>query len=601
MRFATTIVLGSVAVIIGIGGLTSVVAAQLVENDARAALDAELGRGGAVIEAVVARRQSLFAANAKVVAEEPRLKAIVATEDIDRATVLDVSRELRKAVGSELFLLTDRDGALLVDMADPDAAGFDLRTKPVVADALAQGTGQGVWMAEGQAYQMASRRLSFGETAVGVLVVGWPIDDALAEAAAAQTGGAVTLLVDGQPLASSLTPEHRGALPPDRSSSEGVPVTLELEGSAHRAVFGRVAGDDRLGYLVMRSLDDALETSRRLVRLIYGIGAGAILVALLLALWLSWRLSQPLGRLVEFTRDIAAGRLGGRLRPSGPRELEVLGEAMNQMSSQLAEYAEQRAAKDRLAREMEIATRIQTSILPAEPSIPRYSVAASMDTATEVGGDYYDVVHTDDVGWVGIGDVAGHGLPAGVVMLMVQSATGILVRSHPDQTPAALVTRLNAFLFDNIRVRLVQDEHVTFTLLRCAADGEVLFAGAHEEIVVLRRASGRVERLRTPGPWLGVLQDITHVTRDQTCRLEPGDLMVLYSDGLTEAMNDTREQFGMDRLCALVEAEAGRSPAELVAHIRETIGSWCPEPVDDVTVVALRYDGPESEIETEAG
>jgi len=328
---------------------------------------------------------------------------------------------------------------------------------------------------------------------------------------------------------------------------------------------------------------------------IYGIGAGAIVLALLLALWLSWRLSQPLQRLVDFTRDIAGGRLGGRLRPSGPRELEVLGEAMNQMSSQLAEYAEQRAAKDRLEREMEIATRIQTSILPVEPSMPGYSVAASMDTATEVGGDYYDVIHADDAGWVGIGDVAGHGLPAGVVMLMVQSATGVLVRSHPEQTPAALVARLNALLFENIRVRLVQDEHVTFTLLRCAADGEVLFAGAHEEIVVRRRASGRVQRLRTPGPWLGVLQDITHVTRDQTCRLERGDLMLLYTDGLTEAMNEIREQFGMERLCALVEAEGARSPAELVAHIRETIEQWCPERADDVTVVAIRYDGPESE------
>lgn len=593
MRFRTAILLGSLALVTGIVGLTSMVAARTVEDDARAVVDAELTRGAMVFEELIEHRQSLLSANAKVVAEEPRLKAVVATEDIDHVTVFDVCSELRRAVGSDLLLLTDDEGTLLADVADAAAVGFDLSDKEVVADALARGSGRGIWTADGRAYQMASQRLAFGETVVGVLVVGWEIADDMAATAARQTGGAVVVMHGEEPVASSLPPTStRGELPED-ASVDGTHVTLAVDGSPHRAVAGRLLGDDRFRYIVLRSLDDALATSRRLIRRIYGIGGGALLLALLLALWLSQRLSRPLRGLVDHTRDIAEGRLEPRPNPRGPRELQVLGEAMNRMVEELAASREARAAQERLEREMEIATRIQTSVLPVNPTLPGYSIAASMETASEVGGDYYDVIPSPAGGWIAIGDVAGHGLPAGLVMLMVQSATNVLARAAaPHESPSALLSCLNAFLYENIRTRLVQDEFVTFTLLRCSADGELEYAGAHEEILVWREASGQLERLRTPGPWLGVVPDVADATHDQSCRLEPGDLMLLYTDGVTEAMNAEHEQLGMERLCELFEANARRPVDELVERIRQEVERWSTERLDDVTVLAVRYDGP---------
>jgi phosphoserine phosphatase RsbU/P len=593
MRFATALLSGSLALIIGIVGATSWVSARVVEQDARVALDKELRRGALVLEELFAQRQALLAANAQVVAEEPRLKAVVATEDIDHATVYDVCKDLRRVVGSDLFLLTDGEGTLLADVADEGAMGVHLRDKPLVADALASGTGKGIWLADERAYQMASRRLAFGETVVGVLVVGWEIGDELADAAARQAGGAVVVLVDEQPVASSLPPgTTRGELPAPVEAEDATFATIAVEGSPHRAVIGRLAGDERLRVLVLRSLDEALATSRRLALQIYGVGGGAVLVAMLLALWLTRRLTKPLRGLVDLTAEIAAGRLEGRRSPRGVRELEVLGDAMNRMAAQLAASREQLAAAERVQQEMEIAHRIQTSILPVSPAMPGYSIAAAMQTASEVGGDYYDVIPSATGGWIGIGDVSGHGVPAGVVMLMTQSAASMLVRSMPDAAPSALVTRLNAFLFDNVRSRFAQDEFMTFTLLRCSDAGEVVYAGAHEDIVVWRKATAQCERLHTAGPWLGVVPDVRAATVDQRCRLERGDLIVLYTDGVTEAMNEAREQFGVERLSEVVREHAQRPVAEIVRRVNERVAEWSSRQVDDVTVLVIRYEGP---------
>ena len=103
---------------------------------------------------------------------------------------------------------------------------------------------------------------------------------------------------------------------------------------------------------------------------------------------------------------------------------------------------------------MEIAARIQTSILPRDVNVAGLEIAAAMHAATEVGGDYYDVVPVDDGCWLGIGDVAGHGLGTGLVMLMMQSGIGALARKMPDASPRDLLLALNTMLVENVRVRL---------------------------------------------------------------------------------------------------------------------------------------------------
>src|SRR5262249_21389121 len=149
-------------------------------------------------------RQSLFRAEIRVVAEEPRLKAVAATEEITHETILGVAQELRRAVGSELFLITDGRGQLLADVAAPEARGGALGHDPVVATALSAGEAAGVWADDAAAYQVQARRLAFGTTVVGVLVVGHKLDDRVAQTVRRQTGSAVVITLDGKTIASAI-------------------------------------------------------------------------------------------------------------------------------------------------------------------------------------------------------------------------------------------------------------------------------------------------------------------------------------------------------------------------------------------------------------
>jgi sigma-B regulation protein RsbU (phosphoserine phosphatase) len=236
---------------------------------------------------------------------------------------------------------------------------------------------------------------------------------------------------------------------------------------------------------------------------------------------------------------------------------------------------------------MEIATRIQTSILPRTFEVTGMHVAACMIPATEVGGDYYDVLPIAGGCWIGIGDVAGHGLAAGLEMLMVQSVVAALVREAPGAAPRDHVCVLNHVIHDNIRNRLHQDEHVTLTLLRCVG-GTVTFAGAHEDIVVLRRGAGRCERVATPGTWLGGMRDVSRATVDTTLELGDGDVMVLYSDGVTEARDREGRMFGVERLCAAVERHADEGVDVILDRIIADVRAWQHGQTDDISVVVVR-------------
>jgi serine phosphatase RsbU (regulator of sigma subunit) len=243
---------------------------------------------------------------------------------------------------------------------------------------------------------------------------------------------------------------------------------------------------------------------------------------------------------------------------------------------------------DRVEKEMEIASRIQTSILPNITAIPGLEVSASMRPASEVGGDYYDVLPTEDGCWLGIGDVSGHGLPAGIIMLQAQSALEALITQNPTASPRDLLCRLNQVMFENVHERMKATEHMTLSLVRYHADGRLVMAGAHEEVIICR-ATGECVRLPVKGTWIGACPDIRRFTEEQSVVLEEGDTVVLYSDGLTEARNDSGDMFGIERVVNTVQG----ARAETVASIRERLFAevkrWSRDRLsDDVTVVIIR-------------
>lgn len=601
MRFRTAIAL-TISLALAAALMTTVTVVTIVlDRAARRVLAHELTRGRMVFEDMLRYRKSLHRAESRVLGDEPRLKAVVATDDVTRATVVGVIADLRRLLRCDLLLMTDRHGRLLADSSHPDEYGDSLSENPTVAKTLESGEAEGVWIEGMQVFQVHGRRLSYGTTTVGAVVLGYRIDDAIAQSASRQIDGEVVVKLDDQIIASSQFDGHHdlapakiaravGAMPQEQSTRE-----VMLDGTRYlmtAAPLPDYAGDQALHYAIFRSLDSTLAPAYRLVHILYGITAAALALALVAAVALSRRLSRPIDDLVAFAQRIAGGDLAP-VAAAGVREVHTLGDAMNRMVQELAVSRTQIAEKTRLAKELEIAQRIQTSILPRDFAVKGLAVTAQMVPASEVGGDYYDVIPVDDGCWIGIGDVAGHGLPAGMVMFMVQSAFAALVRSRPDATPGEIVVLLNQILFDNIRNRLNSDEHVTFTAARYYKSGRVLFAGAHEPIILQRAgaADGAVEVVDTPGTWLGVIDDISHATVDTVLQLERGDVAVLYSDGVTEAVSERREQLGFERLKREITQSAGRSASEIHAHLMSVLRRWSPTPDDDITLLVLRHEG----------
>jgi serine phosphatase RsbU (regulator of sigma subunit) len=187
--------------------------------------------------------------------------------------------------------------------------------------------------------------------------------------------------------------------------------------------------------------------------------------------------------------------------------------------------------------EMELAKRIQTALVPSAPTLEGCDVAAMMRPAAQVGGDYYDVLSVDGVEWVLIGDVSGHGVPAGLIMMMFQTAVRTALQENPRLEPSDLLTLVNRSLTGNIR-RLGENKYMTASALRRTDDGRFRFSGMHQDLLIFRAKSKRVEEIHTDGTWLGVDEEIGDLMTVRDFDLASGDSLLLYTDGLTEAAKD---------------------------------------------------------------
>jgi serine phosphatase RsbU (regulator of sigma subunit)/DNA-binding LacI/PurR family transcriptional regulator len=250
----------------------------------------------------------------------------------------------------------------------------------------------------------------------------------------------------------------------------------------------------------------------------------------------------------------------------------------------------ERAERARLEHEMELAASIQTGILPKEPRVSRLELATAMVPASEVGGDYFDVLPFEGGCWLGIGDVVGHGLHAGLMMMMIQSVVSAATHDQPLASPAQIWRVLNAVVHENVHARLGRDEHATLTLIRYEDTGRLVHAGAHGDLLVYRASLRRCERIETKGIWAGMMPDPPPaLTQDLDCQLEPGDTVLLHTDGITEARNGAREMFGTERLVSAFEGAAHLSVGEIRDRVLAEVRAFMAEQVDDLTLVVLRY------------
>ncbi len=250
-----------------------------------------------------------------------------------------------------------------------------------------------------------------------------------------------------------------------------------------------------------------------------------------------------------------------------------------------------RAENLRLSAELEVTRRLQTMILPKESelnNIKDLDIAGYMEPAEEVGGDYYDVIAYPDGVKIAIGDVTGHGLESGVVMLMAQTAVRTLIEDNQTDYQKFLNV-INKTIYYNVQ-RMNCEKSMTLSLLDYQ-QGNLFLTGQHEEIIVVRN-NGEVERIDTIdlGFPIGLESDITDFINSCQVHLQAGDIVVLYTDGITEAENIDGELYGIERLCEIISRNSQQSARDIryavIADLENYIGKQ--QVYDDITLVVIK-------------
>jgi serine phosphatase RsbU (regulator of sigma subunit) len=251
----------------------------------------------------------------------------------------------------------------------------------------------------------------------------------------------------------------------------------------------------------------------------------------------------------------------------------------------------------RMGAELNVARQIQQMILPKpeELEIEGLDIAGYMEPADEVGGDYYDVLYTDGIVTIGIGDVTGHGLESGLLMLMVQTAVRTLkeVREHD---PVRFLDTLNRTIYKNVQ-RMNSEKNLTLAILNYA-EGAISISGQHEETIVVRK-EGQIERIDTMdlGLPIGLDDDIVDFISHTIVKLQPGDGVVVYTDGIPEAKDMDKKQYGIEPLCEVISHNWHKSASEIknaiIADVRQFIGNQ--RVFDDITLLVLKRQDAASE------
>lgn len=289
----------------------------------------------------------------------------------------------------------------------------------------------------------------------------------------------------------------------------------------------------------------------------------------------------------ESLDKITNGNLNEVVNVRSNYEFASLSDDINSTVSRLKDYIAEAAA--RIDRELEFAKSIQLSAMPGVfppfPDRKEFDIFARMDTAKEVGGDFYDFYFVDqDVLAILIADVSGKGIPA--AMFMMTAKTVIKSYAQSGLSPEEVFTKANAKLCEGNDAGMFVTAWIAYVNVKT---GDVRFANAGHNPPLLKRRDGRYEYLKSrAGLVLAGMEGIKY--RPNELKLEPGDEIYLYTDGVTEATDANNELYGEDRLAAILGSTAWNSSEELCAAVKTDVDTFVGEApqFDDMTMLSLR-------------
>jgi sigma-B regulation protein RsbU (phosphoserine phosphatase) len=303
----------------------------------------------------------------------------------------------------------------------------------------------------------------------------------------------------------------------------------------------------------------------------------------LLAVAMSRRVSQPVTSLIGFMRGVGDGNLDARADIRGSREFRELSDELNHMLSLL---------RDRLAlrHSLGVAMDVQQRLLPSKPpDIPGLDIAGHSTYCDETGGDYYDYLAIEEAGprrlLIALGDVMGHGVAAALIMAGARAILRSRVRG--EGSLAALVKHLNDLLVHDLDGKRFMTMHLSIIDLE---KGVFRWASAgHDPALIYNPADDHFEEIDAAGLPLGVNDDSDYVEA-QYEPLMAGHVILVGTDGIWETRNPQDEEFGKDRLRAIIRETADRSAADIIDAIVSRLDAFRgrKNPEDDVTLVVVK-------------
>ncbi|RKZ77667.1 MAG: hypothetical protein DRR19_27605 [Candidatus Parabeggiatoa sp. nov. 1] len=255
----------------------------------------------------------------------------------------------------------------------------------------------------------------------------------------------------------------------------------------------------------------------------------------------------------------------------------------------------------RMRAELEISRQLQQLLLPHDSELNQIEgleIAGFMEPADEVGGDYYDVLQYEGRVFMSIGDVTGHGLQSGALAIMVQSSVRTLLANN-ETDPVKFLSALNQMVYHNV-ARMNAEKSLTLALLDYQfstspafpkhTGGILRLAGQHEEMIVVRE--GQVELIDTVdlGFPIGLDEDIADFIAHTEVSLNPGNVVVLYTDGITEAENIDGQMYELERLCEVIRQNWQQTAQEIREAVIDDVRLFIGEQkvFDDITLLVLK-------------
>ncbi|HYQ90008.1 MAG TPA: SpoIIE family protein phosphatase [Candidatus Binatia bacterium] len=348
-----------------------------------------------------------------------------------------------------------------------------------------------------------------------------------------------------------------------------------------------------LGYVQIGISEHAIESRIGAARAeLAGIALLTLFLGCVLSVILIGIFVRPIQVLSDSVRAIGEGTMVAEVGGSGNEEIDEIARAFNEITAKFRAAQGNLVEQERLQKEMQVAQEIQQSLLPRHvPEIEGYEIGALYRAAKEVGGDYYDFVQVDDrtVGVV-VADVSGKGVPGSLVMTMIRTA--LRMEARGNRSASDVMARMNTFVTEDMKKGMFV---TMFYVVLDSVNRVVTYASAgHNPMILYRGESDATYFLKPKGIPVGIDAPDADLFRRtisvERLTLKQEDMLVIYTDGITEAMNPAREQFGEGRLLAAIKKHGHLSAQEFSQELDREIHEFTLGALqnDDITLVAIK-------------